>query len=387
MPDKSQSIIEKSIKDDNELSRSLSLKGGTNFLFIRLSAIGDVVRTLPALALLRNRFPDARITWLVEEKAFDILSQRGDIDEVILFPRRSITEKIKSPITFFGAFSEFISFIRHFRSKRFDVTLDFHGILKSGILSYLSGAPLRIGFDKGFSKEMNHIFSNRRVGLNPPRLSRVERNLVLARSIVGELDVPDIAIEVTPEDVFSVDSIEKQSLKGRRPRIIIHPGTSPDTPYKRWEAKGYGAVADMLIARTGGEVIITYGPGEEKMAFEVLDCMEHTAVILESELEIRELAELYRRSDVYIGGDTGPMHIASFVGTPVVAVFGPTDPIENEPYNRTPYRMVRRPVSCSPCRDRGCIKGLCFESITPEMVANSALELLVDMAGGEVMER
>jgi len=350
-------------------------------VIIRLSAIGDVVRTIPALGLLRKKYPNAHIAWVVEELAYDILSGRSDIDEVILLPLKSLAKKLKNPRHFFGALAYIFRFIRHLRGKKFQVSFDFQGLLKSGVVSFMTGAPIRIGFDKGFSKEKSHIFSNVRVKLPVPKLSRIERNLLLARRLVGDINWPETLIETTPKEKSAIDLLERTKLFQKRPRIVIHPGTSPRTPYKKWGADGFAKTADLILSRVGGEVVVTYGPGEKESAIEVKNLMASESTVLPEPLNLMELAEFYRRSDIYIGGDTGPMHIASFVKTPVVAIFGPTDPVENEPYTKTPFRIIRVPVACSPCRERKCKKGTCFEDITPEMVANAAIELLGDKKG------
>lgn len=347
-----------------------------NILIVRLSAIGDVIRVLPSLRLLRERLPNARISWVVEKKACDILGGMKEIDKVILFPKESILKKAKNPLTFFGAVLEAYRFRKELRERSFDIALDYHGILKSGLISYFSGAPERYGFEKGFSKEMNHLFNNRRISLPVPKLSRVTRNLLLTEELTGRADLPETHIETTEEDKRAVDLIEVESLSKKRPRVIVHPGTSPKTIYKRWGAENFAEVADILVSELASEVIITYGPGEEDTAGEVSEAMVNEAVVLDRPLKLRELAELYRRSDIYIGGDTGPMHIASFVGTPVVAVFGPTDPVENEPYVKTPFVMIRKDVDCSPCRKRDCTLGKCFKDITPREVADAAIRLL-----------
>ncbi len=328
--------------------------------------------------MIRRRFPGAFIAWAVEEKARDILVGRKDLDEVILFPRRSLVKQAGNPLTLFNALAALYRFVRDLRTQRFDVVVDFHGLLKSGLISYLSGAPVRLGFAKGFDKEMNHLFSNRRVSLPVPKLSRLERNLALARELCGEGEIPDVRIEPSREARAAVGRILKKKSAGGRPRIIIHPGTSPKTAYKRWDPRKYAAAADLIVSRHGGEVIVTGGPGEEAIVSETAHWMKHTPVIIDEPLSLLELAGLYETADLYIGGDTGPMHISSFVGTPVVAVFGPTDPIENEPYTGTPFRMVRVASSCSPCREKSCRRADCFDGVTPEMVAQAAGELLAE---------
>jgi heptosyltransferase I len=337
-----------------------------------------VVRTLPALAVIRRRFPDAFIAWVVEEKAGEILMGRKDLDEVIVFPRRSLVRQAKNPLTLLSAVAALYRFVWYLRAKRFDVVVDFHGLFKSALISYFSGAPVRFGFAKGFDKEMNHLFSTTRVSLPVPKLSRVRRNLLMAEALCGSVEAPRVRIEPSREARAVVNRILEKKATGGRPRIIVHPGTSAKTAYKRWDARKFAAAADLIVSRHGGEVIVTGGPGEEAIVSETARSMKHRPTIIDEPLSLLELAGLFETADLYIGGDTGPTHISSFVGTPVVAVFGPTDPVENEPYNGTPFRMVRVPSSCSPCREKTCRRADCFDGVTPRMVAQAAEELLAE---------
>jgi ADP-heptose:LPS heptosyltransferase len=284
---------------------------------------------------------------------------------------------------------EFLAFMKGIRARRFDAVLDFHGLFKSGIISLLSGAPERYGYTRPFTKELNSLFNNRRTSLPTGKLSRIRRNLALARFFLADAEdggIPVVYLESSDEERREVDKIEAEFLSGERPRIIVHPGTSPRTPYKRWPAERFAEAADILIRRTGGEVLVTYGPGEEETAKQVVGAMRETGLLLPRMLTLTGLSELFRRADVCIGGDTGPMHVASFSGTPVVVVFGPTDRTENEPYPVTPYRIVYRETDCAPCRKRTCTDGVCFADVTPEMVADAAMELIgegqSDAAGG-----
>jgi heptosyltransferase-1 len=345
-------------------------------LIVRLSAIGDVVRTLVALPMIRARFPKAHIAWVVEEKARDILMYQSALDEVIVFPKKSLLRKAKNPLTLPSAVAQAVRFVRGLRERRFDVALDFHGILKSGIISRLSGAPVRFGYEKGFSKEMNHLFNNRRIGLPARKLSRVERNLALARALCGDAEAPVTRLMTGEKDRAAVRKILAGKAANKRPRIIVHPGTSERTAYKRWDTKKFAAAADLILDRLGGEVIVSWGPGEEAIASAMARSMRHRPLLLPGPLPLATLAELYRTADLYVGGDTGTTHISSFVGTPVVVVFGPTDPIENEPYVKTPFRMVRAASACSPCREKGCRRTDCFDRVTPEMVADAAESLI-----------
>src|SRR4030043_1580476 len=123
------------------------------FLIVRLSAVGDVIRTLPAAKALKERYPSSSITWIVEEPSQDFLRSQPEIDEVILFPRKRWTKGIKSLRRMWGTIREMWGFIIDLRKRKFDMVLDFHGILKSGLLSFLSDSPVRIGYDRRSTKE------------------------------------------------------------------------------------------------------------------------------------------------------------------------------------------------------------------------------------------
>ncbi|MEI6125041.1 MAG: glycosyltransferase family 9 protein [Pseudomonadota bacterium] len=146
-------------------------------LIIRLSAIGDVLRVLPAFQVIKKNFPGSYIAWAVEEGSKDILEAHPDIDEVIVFPKKSIAGKLTSLRQAVPALKEFFSFIGEVRNKRFDMVIDFHGLFKSGIISLLSGAPERIGFSMAFSREGNFLFTTPGFLLIKKRVSRFNRIL------------------------------------------------------------------------------------------------------------------------------------------------------------------------------------------------------------------
>ena len=149
-------------------------EGGLRILIIRLSAVGDVIRTLPAVKAIKTYYPSSSVTWVVEEPSRALLESQPEIDEVILFPRRRWVEGIKSPRKMWRTMREAWQFILDIRRGRFDVVLDFHGILKSGLLSFLSGSPVRVGFDRRTSREGERRLSTdaRRRGSRFPSRSR-----------------------------------------------------------------------------------------------------------------------------------------------------------------------------------------------------------------------
>ncbi|NIO04903.1 MAG: lipopolysaccharide heptosyltransferase I, partial [Proteobacteria bacterium] len=283
----------------------------TRILIVRLSAVGDVVRTLPSLASLRKNFPSARIAWIVEEKSSDILLGQPELDEVIVFPRKAWSQYLLTG-RWRSLTREVAAFIRRLRQERFDLTIDFHGILKSGLLSALTGAGFRIGFGRGFCKEMNYLFSNWRVSLPHNAISRFERNRRLLEGMGLDTKSAVFRLSIPREDREYVEDFFKQhDLKSRYPIVALNPGTSDKMAFKRWFPESYARVADRLVKETGATIILTWGPGERRTAEEVQSLMESPCVILCPTTSLKQLAAIYQGCHLYLGNDTGPMHIAS----------------------------------------------------------------------------
>jgi len=354
---------------------NVSVMDYKKILILRLSAVGDVIRTLPAVKTIKTNFPAASITWIVEEPSKALIESQPEIDEVILFPRRRWSEGIKSLKGWWKTIGEIRKFIQSLRKKKFDLVLDFHGILKSGLLSFLSGSPQRIGFERRSSKEGNFLFSNIKVKLPKERISRFERNFNLLKGIGLEVQPKDYPLLIPAEDRECVKSFFDQLFPPlKSPSIAIHPGTSPKTLYKRWLPDQYAQLADRLVREMEATVLFTWGPGELDWVKRIQGRMKESSVLGPHTISLTQLGEVYRHCDLYIGGDTGPMHIASLMGIPVVVIYGPTDPVLNEPFG--PHRKVIKNVGCNPCRDRSCKKLKCLEEITVDDVFKATKEVL-----------
>jgi 3-deoxy-D-manno-octulosonic-acid transferase/heptosyltransferase-1 len=346
-------------------------------LIIRLGSVGDVVRTLPALRALRENFPSAHIAWLVEEKAKGILEGNPDLDQIILFPRRKIVRGFLNPLTFLSALREPLRFIKNLRKMKFDLVLDFHGIFKSGFISFLSGTRLRIGFSRGFCKEFDYIFNNCRANPENLSLNRIEKNLFLLSPLGIEPVEHESVIPVSDDDRKRIDEFFlTQTIENHQPLIAIHPGTSPTTPYKRWDEERYARLAEILIEKYHVHIILTWGPGEFSIIKNIASQMKHKPLIACETENLRQLAEIFRRCNLYIGSDTGPMHIAASVRTPVVAIFGPTDHRVNAPSPKNRNIIVRKDFHCSPCRKFTCSSRACMKAIGCDEVLEAAIKLL-----------
>jgi len=344
-------------------------------LVLRLSAVGDVIRTLPAVKAIKTSIPTTSITWITEEPSKALIESQPEIDEVILFPRQRWSEGMRSSKRFWKTIGEIREFIQSLRRKNFDVALDFHGILKSGLLSFLSRSLKRIGFDRRSSREGNFLFSNIKVKLPRKRISRFERNFYLLKGLGLEIPFRNYPLHIPREDREYVETFFKGiSTSLKHPSIAIHPGTSPKTTYKRWFPERYAQLADRLVQERNATILFTWGPGELDWVKTIQQMMKEPSILGPHTFTLTQLAEVFRRCDLYIGGDTGPMHIASLMGLPVVVIYGPTDPVMNEPFG--PHQKVIKNVGCNPCRDRSCKDLKCLKEITVEDVFKATKEVI-----------
>jgi lipopolysaccharide heptosyltransferase I len=344
-------------------------------LILRLSAVGDVIRTLPTIKALKDHRPSSYIVWIVEEPSRAFLESQPEIDEVILFPRRRWTQGMKSLTKIWGTIGEMRGFIKGLRKRKPDIVLDFHGILKSGLLSFLSGSPKRIGYDRKSTKEGNFLFSNVKVELPKKRISRFERNLALLKGMELKVKEPQYSLHIPPEDREYVASFFRaSSARLKRPLIAIHPGTSRKALFKRWMPDQYSRLADRLTRELHATVLFTWGEGELEWVESIRKEMRELSLLGPKTESLTQLGEVYGHCDLYIGGDTGPMHIASFMGIPAVVIYGPTDPIENEPIGN--HIKVRKEVGCNPCHEYSCKELLCTKAISADDVFEATKEIL-----------
>lgn len=345
-----------------------------NLLVVRLGAMGDIVHVMPAVINLRMAFPSARISWLVEDKHKDLVECLPGIDEVIVFPRRHWQSALKYPQKYFKIISEARMFLKKLRDKKYDVALDFHGNFKSGLLTYLSNASTRIGFSKGYCKECNFVFTNLRITPQQIKMNRVDKYLTLLHGLDIEAPYQRPVFSIPDTDRLYIEDFIHQKHLNQKSIAIIHPGTSLFGKYKRWPPKNYADLADRLIQELGYSVIFTWSDQEYKIVEEIVSFLRNQATIACKTASIKQLIVLLQHAHLFIGGDTGPTHIASCIGIPTVAIFGPKDPVIYAPYNDNAV-VVRKDIPCSPCEKRTCDHVTCIQSVTPDDVFNAACKL------------
>lgn len=346
----------------------------SNLLIVRLGAIGDVIRTLPSVALLKTNYPKARITYLVEEFSLDIVRNSPIIDEIIVVPRKRWAKYAKSITCLPLILKESKDIISCLHKKRFLISFDMHGIFKSGVLSYLSGAKYRVGFAKKFSREFNHLFSSIHITPSSSSKTRIEQNIDIVRpfinsfiSIQKESDLVDLMLD--PDESLAIApflSIIKSNKEKGRLVVGINPFASKRGGYKTWPIHMYVYLGLKMAKELNAFVYVTYGPSEIKHAKE-LARIGGGHILLAPKTTLKALGYIIKQSDLFVTGDTGPMHLAGILGTKVAAIFGPSDPVLNYPPGKG-HIIIYEKVPCSPCRNRKCMIRLCLNSINSEHV-------------------
>ncbi|HKM90554.1 MAG TPA: glycosyltransferase family 9 protein [Candidatus Acidoferrales bacterium] len=289
-------------------------------LIVRLGSLGDIVHTLPVAAAVRAAFPSAHIAWLVDGRWRPLLEQVEGLDAVLSAPRKS----------WIGLWQGIVQV----RRERFDCVVDVQGLYKSAFPAWLSGAPRRVGFDWAAARESAaSIFYNLRV--SPLHGHRIDKNLALAAalgvraSFAGTHGGAFFPLRVPPAAEASVR--EMLRARGVGEYFMLSPGGGWLS--KCWPAERYGELHRRLAARRGWRGVISYGPGERALAETVRDSAGTPEPLL-LELDLPQLMAALRGAQFFVGADTGPLHLSVALGTPVVGLYGPTDPLQTGPYSR-----------------------------------------------------
>lgn len=300
-------------------------------LIVRLSAMGDVIHTLPAAQALRDAFPNSMIGWVIEERWAELLCAPGTRRRGPRSAQRPLADWIhavslrrwRKSLFRIPTLQEIAKTWNDVRGARYDVAVDLQGAIRSAALAHWSGAGAVYGAAEPRESPAS-LWYTRRVITRGTHV--IEQNLSVAEAVAQKkMKAPRVEF---PRDVAAERRIAQQlTERGIVEFAILNPGAGWGA--KRWPAERYGFVARALAA-DGVPAIVNYGPGEERLASEAVAASEGTATLMKC--SISELIALTRRARLFIGGDTGPMHLATALRVPVVAIFGPTDPARNGPY-------------------------------------------------------
>jgi heptosyltransferase-1 len=316
-----------------------------NLLIVRLSSLGDIIHTLPAFQSLRSTFPFARIDWLVESRLAFFLGAVDGIDGILPIDTHSIRVRPLRSEAWRGLWAP----IPALRARRYDMAIDFQGLLKTAVLSCLSGAATRVGFSRALVREKPAHWFYHRSAPEPRAQEHVVRlNLLLAETAGARSGHWHIPLKSIDSDRQAIESLLRQEQLGEY--MVINPGGG--WPTKRWHPVSYGQLAAKIQNEMKLRVVVTTGPGEDHLyAGIAAQCPEPRPVHLR--VPFLQLIPLFRKARLIVSGDTGPLHLACALGTPVVGLLGPTSPIRNGPWSANDEVVARR-LSCSFCNRRSC---------------------------------
>lgn len=325
-------------------------------LFIKPSSLGDIVHAMPVLAVLRRRFPRSRIAWLVKRQWAELVERMEGVDRV--WPIGS-------------GIAGWLSEVPRLRAERFDLAVDLQGLFRSAAMATLAGCSERIGFENG--REGSPLFYTRRVAVPAPDMHAVDRYLLVAQAL-GAATPP------SPEFRFFISARDREQVAVTLAQAGVQAGArwiamnvSARWPTKHWPAASFAEAADHIQKEGLGPVVLFGGPEDRADAQAVKALMSTAPADVTGLTPLGVLPALLQSASALVTNDSGPMHVAAAVGTPVVALFGPTSPIRTGPYGK-PHRVLTHPVSCSPCFSRTCrnrIDRECLAAIEPARVVEA----------------
>ena len=333
-------------------------------LILKFSALGDVVHTLPVAATIRKSLPDSYIAWMVEERFQDILHGNPDIDEII--PLRT---KIWRKNWNGSSVGEILDTIKILRRHNFDIVLDLHGLIKSGLIARLSGSPTRVGFHRNNCKEkFSAFFTNCKAPYMAGGLHIVDMYLTILQTAIGKIEEEKNFPLTVPEEMDKkvAGFFDQHPDLTARPIIAINPGAGFES--KQWELVRFAELADRIAGELGCSILLTWGPGEEFKVEQISAHMRQKNWIAPP-TSILESIALYKRMALLVSCDSGPLHLGAALGIPTVSIFGPTDPVRNGAYgvnHETVYKML----PCSFCWKKTCPLGTkeCMNQVTVDEV-------------------
>ena len=331
-------------------------------LIIRLRRIGDIIMTTPAVSALRKGLPNAFISYLVEEPYRELVEGNPDLDKVI------VIEKDQSK-------KSLLKLIRQVRKEKFDVVLDFHGGPRASLVTWLSKARLKIGYKIKYRNFIYHIKLPRKP--QKGHFHSVENHLNFVRALGIHIDPPPPLYLPPPQknEVKKVEKfVEENGLEGFK-IVVIH--ISAGNEFRDWGKSNWVKLIHLLSKRPQVKTVLI-GADEDRMAEKkILKESKGSIHSLVGKLNLREVRELISQSSLFVGPDSGPMHIAASTSTPIVALFGPTLPANFAPWEAI-ATLIEKKLDCRPCKQRQCVHEdfRCLRSITPEEVYQACLRFI-----------
>jgi heptosyltransferase-1 len=377
-------------------SDALALRSAefSRILLIKPSALGDVVHTLPVLVKLRARYPRAQIDWLITPENAEVVRYHPALSNVVLFARRDFSKRGRR----WRAFVSFFDLLKQIRSAKYELIIDMHGQVRSAFFALISGARVRIGFDRpikrGLTVSAEHDLKNipshgwrgaregswiaytHRIPISTLDVHAIDRYLWVAPLLGLDDNPPDLTIHLSPQATNKVNRLlEEHGVPASKPLVVLVPGTIWET--KHWTIEGFAGVARQFLQ--DGFAVALAGTTRDQQRCRQIAAAAPGTCDLSGKTTPADLAALIRRAEVAVTNDSGSMHVAASLGKPMVSVFGPTNPVHIGPYER-PESVVRVDLPCSPCNYRRLSQcpfdHACMKQVTSAMVVERVRKIL-----------
>ena len=335
-----------------------------NILIVKLSAIGDVIHALPVSYAIKETFPEAKLTWVVEPPAYEILKLNPCVDRIIVFQKKYFR-------SFGGFIRKFFPFKNEIQEEQYDAVLDLQGLFKSAAIAYFAKSDIKLGICN--MREMSGKISKPVVGANA-RGHIVERYLDTARAIGCKVEKVVFPIEIPQDEEEKAQIImERAGARKDNPYVVFAVGAN--WPNKRWPVDNFALLIDWLYNMNVVPIMVGNGVVDEQRAKDIEAMIEIPPINLVGKTNWAQLCYVIKNSRLVVGGDTGAVHLAAALGTRTIMLMGPTDANRNGPYGQTENAIeVDRP--CKACWKRVCPKGAdCLEKITARQVEQKIVSM------------
>ncbi|WP_051305203.1 glycosyltransferase family 9 protein [Desulfogranum mediterraneum] len=346
-------------------------------LLIKQSSLGDVIHALPVAHALKRHHPDCVIGWVVDQGFAGLVERDQAVDRVYPVSIPATSDPDAEPGVYFRALKASCSTLaalrREFRAAPYDLILDLHASFRSGLFSRMNPGGLRIGFAD--ARELNTWFQQQHLENPEARVHALEKNLLFAEFLECPAGPEDYHLCLRDEDRQQAAEFLRSHQGDKSGPALVYANPAARWQTKFWAVESWALLADQLIA-SGLQVVFGGSPKDQGYIREIVSRMVQTPMVAAGRLTLPGSAALLERAGVYVGLDSGPMHIAAMVQTPVVALFGPTHPERVRPYG-VEHRIVQAPgLDCLCCRQRSCSHRSCMKGISVAQVQGAVRTLL-----------
>ncbi len=320
-------------------------------LIVKLSSIGDVIHTLPVISAIKKSLPNAKISWIVEKKCAEILRNNEFLHQLIEIDTHTL-RKTKS-------LTEFTRQRKMLREETYDIALDFQGLLKSAAIAKLTKSKRRFGFAKAALREpASRFLLSEKIDV-PKNLHIIRKNLTLAeKALKLKPTLEDFSFPIFTEAKHELEAVQIIDQSGEN-FAILNPAGGWVT--KLWNVEKFGELADKIYAEKGLISVVSFAANEEVLADKVIAASK-TKKIIKAKLSLKGFYELAKRAKIYVGGDTGPTHLAVAAKCPIVGIFGPTEWWRNGSPDSADICVERTDINCrTDCHRRSCGKWICMD--------------------------